>query len=106
MVRVKKELAFPMHLAGDIHQPPHCVSDADAGGNGMNVVGFDPMTNLHAVWDVTLVKSKTSRLNLSVWPSRRCMAQPARVCRCSPGPSKCSLEIAPPKRRKAAIYAD
>jgi hypothetical protein len=51
-----KELAFLMHFAGDIHQPLHCVSDADAGGNCVNVVGFEPMTNLHAVWDVTLVR--------------------------------------------------
>lgn len=50
-----KQLAFLMHFAGDIHQPLHCVSDADAGGNCVNVVGFEPMRNLHAVWDVTLV---------------------------------------------------
>lgn len=50
-----RELAFLMHFAGDIHQPLHCVSDADAGGNCVNVVGFEPMRNLHAVWDVTLV---------------------------------------------------
>ncbi len=50
-----KELAFLMHFAGDIHQPLHCVSDADAGGNCVNVTGFDPMHNLHAVWDITLV---------------------------------------------------
>ena len=50
-----KELAFLMHFAGDIHQPLHCVSDADAGGNCVNVVGFEPMHNLHAVWDITLV---------------------------------------------------
>jgi len=50
-----KELAFLMHFAGDIHQPLHCVTDADAGGNCVNVVGFDPMHNLHAVWDITLV---------------------------------------------------
>ncbi len=50
-----KELAFLMHFAGDIHQPLHCVSDADAGGNCVNVVGFEPITNLHAVWDITLV---------------------------------------------------
>jgi hypothetical protein len=50
-----KELAFLMHFAGDIHQPLHCVSDADAGGNCVNVVGFEPMKNLHAVWDITLV---------------------------------------------------
>jgi len=50
-----KELAFLLHFAGDIHQPLHCVSDADAGGNCVNVTGFDPMRNLHAVWDLTLV---------------------------------------------------
>ncbi|HXM41462.1 MAG TPA: S1/P1 nuclease [Bryobacteraceae bacterium] len=50
-----KELAFLMHFAGDIHQPLHCVTDADAGGNCVNVIGFDPMHNLHAVWDITLV---------------------------------------------------
>jgi len=50
-----KELAFLIHFAGDIHQPLHCVSDADAGGNCVNVVGFEPITNLHAVWDITLV---------------------------------------------------
>lgn len=50
-----KELAFLMHFSGDIHQPLHCVSDADAGGNCVNVVGFEPMKNLHAVWDMTLV---------------------------------------------------
>ncbi len=52
-----KELAFLMHFAGDIHQPLHCVSDADAGGNCVNVVGFEPITNLHAVWDITLVRN-------------------------------------------------
>jgi hypothetical protein len=52
-----KELAFLIHFAGDIHQPLHCVSDADAGGNCVTVVGFEPMTNLHAVWDITLVRN-------------------------------------------------
>ena len=51
-----KELAFLMHFAGDIHQPLHCATDADAGGNCVNVVGFEPMLNLHAVWDITLVR--------------------------------------------------
>ncbi len=50
-----EELAFLIHFAGDIHQPLHCVSDADAGGNCVNVAGFEPVKNLHAVWDVTLV---------------------------------------------------
>ncbi len=52
-----KEVAFLIHFAGDIHQPLHCVSDADAGGNCVNVVGFEPVSNLHAVWDITLVRN-------------------------------------------------
>lgn len=56
-----KELAFLLHFGGDIHQPLHCVSDADAGGNCVNVIGFEPMRNLHAVWDVTLVRNLAAR---------------------------------------------
>jgi len=56
-----KELAFLMHFAGDIHQPLHCVSDADAGGNCVNVLGFEPITNLHAVWDITLARNLMAR---------------------------------------------
>jgi hypothetical protein len=56
-----KELAFLMHFAGDIHQPLHCVSDADAGGNCVNVMGFEQMRNLHAVWDITLVNKLIAR---------------------------------------------
>ncbi|MGA2135140.1 MAG: S1/P1 nuclease [Bryobacteraceae bacterium] len=56
-----QEIAFLAHFAGDIHQPLHCVSDADAGGNCVNVVGFEPMHNLHAVWDITLVRNLMAR---------------------------------------------
>lgn len=51
-----KELAFLIHFAGDLHQPLHCATDADAGGNCVNVAGFEPIRNLHAVWDTTLVR--------------------------------------------------
>ena len=56
-----RELEFLLHFAGDIHQPLHCVTDADAGGNCVNVVGFEPMRNLHAVWDITLVRNLIAR---------------------------------------------
>jgi hypothetical protein len=56
-----KELEFLTHFAGDIHQPLHCVSDADAGGNCVTVIGFKPMHNLHAVWDIALVRKLISR---------------------------------------------
>jgi hypothetical protein len=56
-----RELEFLLHFAGDIHQPLHCVSNADAGGNCVNVRGFEPMHNLHAVWDITLVRNLMTR---------------------------------------------
>jgi hypothetical protein len=56
-----KELEFLLHFAGDIHQPLHCVTDADAGGNCVRVAGFEPLTNLHAVWDVALVRALMAR---------------------------------------------
>jgi predicted Zn-dependent protease with MMP-like domain len=51
-----KELEFLVHFGGDIHQPLHCATDADAGGNCVQVRGFDPIHNLHLVWDITLVE--------------------------------------------------
>lgn len=56
-----KEVEFLAHFAGDIHQPLHCATDADAGGNCVNVSGFEPMRNLHAVWDITLVRNLIAR---------------------------------------------
>jgi hypothetical protein len=65
-----KELAFLMHFAGDIHQPLHCASDADAGGNCVNVAGFEPMENLHAVWDIALVrKLMAAHDGPACWPA-------------------------------------
>jgi len=51
-----KELEFLLHFAGDIHQPLHCATNADAGGNCARVSGFDRLPNLHAVWDIALVR--------------------------------------------------
>lgn len=56
-----KELEFLAHFAGDIHQPLHCATDGDAGGNCVTVKGFEPMVNLHAVWDISLVRNLIAR---------------------------------------------
>jgi hypothetical protein len=52
------DLPWIEHVAGDVHQPLHCVSrilksmpDGDAGGNRVFVT---PGNNLHAVWDGAL----------------------------------------------------
>jgi hypothetical protein len=61
-------LRFIIHFAGDIHQPLHCTTNNDRGGNCVPVTFFgkvptetDPIAqsyapNLHGVWDVQLVE--------------------------------------------------
>jgi hypothetical protein len=53
---VDKELRFLVHLFGDIHQPLHASTNADAGGNCEKATGFNGSSNLHSVWDTALVK--------------------------------------------------
>lgn len=45
-------LRFVVHFVGDIHQPLHAASDADAGGNcELLSPAVDTARNLHALWD-------------------------------------------------------
>jgi hypothetical protein len=53
---VAKELRFLIHFMGDIHQPLHAVTNADAGGNCEVATGFNGSPNLHSVWDSALVR--------------------------------------------------
>jgi nuclease S1 len=50
------DLAFLIHFVGDIHQPLHAANDADRGGNCVPVESRSRETNLHAVWDTTVVR--------------------------------------------------
>jgi hypothetical protein len=51
-----EELRFLVHFLGDIHQPLHCATDADAGGNCIKETGYAiEYPELHAVWDTGLV---------------------------------------------------
>ena len=55
----QQALAMVMHLVGDVHQPLHCTSHADAqgkddaGGNGVAVTNMPDALypNLHSFWD-------------------------------------------------------
>jgi hypothetical protein len=56
------DLAFVLHLAGDLHQPLHCVTrvndehpapEGDRGGNGFHLKG--KVKNLHSLWDGLIV---------------------------------------------------
>jgi hypothetical protein len=49
-------LRFLIHLVGDLHQPLHVGRQEDLGGNKINVTWFDKPTNLHSVWDNSLVE--------------------------------------------------
>jgi hypothetical protein len=63
------EIAWLLHLVGDIHQPLHCISGFDAqnpkgdtGGN--DIITVDPTThapNFHAFWDDVLGKDTPSQ---------------------------------------------
>ena len=48
-------LRFLIHFVGDIHQPLHCADHHDRGGNDVRVMLRGEETNLHAVWDTTVV---------------------------------------------------
>jgi hypothetical protein len=48
-------LRFLIHFVGDLHQPLHVGREADQGGNKIKVTWFDRETNLHSVWDNSLV---------------------------------------------------
>ncbi|MDB5192386.1 MAG: Nuclease [Segetibacter sp.] len=48
-------LRILVHLVGDIHQPMHTARPEDRGGNSIKVMWFNTPTNLHALWDESLV---------------------------------------------------
>jgi hypothetical protein len=48
-------LRFIVHLVGDLHQPLHAGKCCDKGGNDVKVTWFGKPTNLHAIWDSSIV---------------------------------------------------
>jgi len=53
-------LVFLIHFVGDVHQPLHCGYGVDRGGNDIIVNWFGQSTNLHAVWDVSIIQKYNS----------------------------------------------
>lgn len=55
----QKELAMKIlvHVVGDLHQPMHMGRQSDLGGNRRKVRFFDRDTNLHSIWDGSLMNS-------------------------------------------------
>ncbi len=50
-------LKILIHVTGDMHQPMHMGHATDLGGNRVKVKYFGRDTNLHSVWDGSLVES-------------------------------------------------
>lgn len=50
-----EQLKFIIHFMGDLHQPLHCATNADAGGNCLATHGFREH-ELHATWDTGLIE--------------------------------------------------
>jgi hypothetical protein len=48
-------LRLLIHIVGDIHQPMHVSREEDLGGNQIKVLWFGQHTNLHSVWDESLI---------------------------------------------------
>ncbi|MES2417836.1 MAG: S1/P1 nuclease [Bacteroidota bacterium] len=53
----QKKLALRMliHLMGDMHQPMHTARKEDLGGNKVQLTWFGEKSNLHRVWDESLI---------------------------------------------------
>lgn len=49
-------LKMLVHFIGDIHQPLHVGIADDKGGNDLQVRWFDDGTNLHRVWDTSMIE--------------------------------------------------
>jgi hypothetical protein len=50
-------LKFVVHFVGDIHQPLHCASQRDHGGNDVRLAWQGAPSNLHAVWDGGIIEA-------------------------------------------------
>jgi hypothetical protein len=49
-------LKYFIHFVGDIHQPLHAGLACDYGGNDIKINWFGRVTNLHVIWDETLIE--------------------------------------------------
>ncbi len=51
----KDALRFLVHMMGDLHQPLHVGIAEDRGGNSVKLKWFKTETNLHALWDESII---------------------------------------------------
>jgi hypothetical protein len=48
-------LEWLVHFVADVHQPLHVGYASDSGGNGVTVYWYGSKTNLHSVWDTSIL---------------------------------------------------
>lgn len=65
--RRREALKFLTHFVSDLHQPLHVGRPGDQGGNGTAVVFQGEPSNLHIVWDASLLQQYL----LDPWDARR-----------------------------------
>lgn len=94
-------LKWIAHLVGDLHQPLHVGRAEDQGGNGTVVLWFGEPSNLHTVWDSTLIQhSELSFTELAELVDRSTEAETRAWRAASPADwAKESQEL------RAAVYA-
>jgi hypothetical protein len=51
----REALLFLVHFVGDMHQPLHCANNNDKGGNDVTIEFRGMRTNLHSLWDTSLL---------------------------------------------------
>ena len=65
-LEVRREaLRLIVHYIGDLHQPLHAGNGTDRGGNDVRVRYFGKSTNLHRVWDSSMIDGE--RLSYTEW---------------------------------------
>ena len=81
-----KQLALKIlvHGVGDMHQPMHMGHATDLGGNRIKVKYFGRDTNLHSVWDGSLVES-AHKWSYSEWQDQIARVRPAAEAASTPG---------------------
>jgi hypothetical protein len=78
MDKKRMYLKLLIHLVGDIHQPLHIGLKSNLGGNHIRVQWFNTPSNLHSVWDESLINFQqlsyteyTAAINFTTAEQRR-----------------------------------
>ncbi len=80
----REALRFFVHFVQDLHQPLHVGENHDKGGNDLQVRFFNRGSNLHRVWDSSMIEKVSD--NPTVWVDRlQALATPENVKKWSRG---------------------